>query len=272
MVSFLLLASLTLPSANAGLVGEVVLVCDIALAPTKCASAAADTISTCAQADFTGPLGGAYSGEFCVDVVGAAAATAIVHIPAGIHNNVAKADQTDTCIRTYTNLLGSSGCGASEIADGCGVGASAEAIATNVGSITTGDVSTKAVECPAPPPPDPPEPSWCWRDPPSEVCVGNQDPNPQCLLFRAEQDPPRCIGLTTGSTVIQPLGELPADVQEKIKAQVAAAFQEKLREGSAKWPSGELPDMLREIMHEEYAKAAEEISPMTLVRIYPGAA
>lgn len=263
------------PSSSAGLM-ESFAVCDVMIAPTKCVAAAADTVATCADASFEGPFGGQHDVNFCVNVTGAAAASAIIHVPVGQHHDTAVAGTVrKACGNTYQNILGSSACGAVAFSSDCGIEATGNGGATNFAPITTGDASAHAAPCPVKPPPAP-GPASCAQDPDPircfKTCSQNRDRGlnfseirDELLQNIPEPIPPNPIGCTSQQASTQPLGSFSPEIQEQIRAAVADAALAKLETRTSSWPQDELHTLLKAALHDAYVDAAGSLDPLTLV-------
>jgi hypothetical protein len=206
-----------LADADFGLGGSAVVVCDIAVAPTKCAGAAAYSTSGCVDANFEGPFGMTVGGEACWEVVGAAGASAAIHIPTAAHSDVAVAGpDSDTCTHTFSNFGGSSGCGAGASATGCGQAAKGAGAVTNFGPIAAPAATAKTGDCPSPPPPPPPPPGQPGR-PCDPMCAE------VCALVLQFADIPACNEESLNDSAPVPLSSLTQDSQERVKNAIALA-------------------------------------------------
>ncbi|MEA3199992.1 MAG: hypothetical protein QOE90_1420 [Thermoplasmata archaeon] len=279
-------AQAVVPGVGIGPGGQSILLCDIAVAPTKCVAAVAASASGCADADFQFSLGVVGKGKFCFAAVGGAAASAIVHIPVAIHTDIVTirtptGTTTNECNEKYTNILGSSGCGTQGEATGCGASASATAEGMNFGPLSTDTVTANTEDCPTPPPTPGPgsPPPIC---PPNFCALHNCLTDP-ILQARSAEDPSEKtpdVGQTisdaegmvrvgngpcsSGQSQAR-FGDLPPEMQAKLKDALATAFANKLDDETHMWPHDVLRDELRAQLMKSFHDAAFSISPGTLV-------
>lgn len=224
----MVVAMLPLPTAAA----EGIALCDIAIAPTKCAASIAVAGSACANASFDGPFFPEVNARSCIDVAGAASAAGSINIGAStVVSNAYVGSAQDPCTRTSTPLLGTIVCSSSKMQAGSAqdcLRAKAYSGATNgLGPIATGIV--KAQSC-------------------------------QINVLRI-------LANVNGPQETRPLGEFPPEAQAALRAAVLDVLLDELDLQSALWPDEPLYNALRQALRVEFEDQAASLSPDTEVAV-----